>query len=114
MRVLVCGGRNYADADTLCRTLDALHAEHGFDLVIHGGARGADAMASAWAAQRGVPVEQYEAEWRVYRKAAGAIRNRRMLAEGRPELVIAYPGGRGTADMVTAALRAGVRVLELR
>ena len=41
---------------------------------------------------------------------AGPIRNQEMLDKGKPDLVIAFPGGKGTADMVGRALRTGVFV----
>ena len=46
-------------------------------------------------------------------RGAGPERNARMLAEGRPDLVVAFPGGTGTADMVRRAKAAGVRVVEV-
>ncbi len=57
--------------------------------------------------------EVYEADWHEHGRAAGPIRNARMIAEGRPDLVIAFPGGRGTADMVSRARKAGIEVREV-
>ena len=110
MRVLVCGGRDFADFAMACRTLDELHAETPISVVIHGAARGADTMAESWARSRGVAYERYPADWDRDGRAAGPIRNRRMLVEGKPDLVVAFPGGRGTANMVEQAAKAGVRV----
>jgi hypothetical protein len=109
MRVLVCGGRDYSDRETLFSTLDRL----GVTAIITGGARGADSLAERWTYERGVPVERYEADWRRHGSAAGPIRNQEMLDQGHPDLVLAFPGGRGTADMVRRARAAGVRVAEV-
>ncbi len=49
------------------------------------------------------------AKWETYGKAAGPIRNREMLLN-LPALVVAFPGGKGTADMVRQAERAGIPV----
>jgi len=85
------------------------------DLVlIHGGARGADRAADEWAVVSWVVVEEYKADWKNDGRAAGPIRNQRMLDLGKPDLVIAFPGGRGTADMVKRARKAGVEVMEIR
>jgi hypothetical protein len=120
MRVLVCGGRNFSDRDLLLRTLDALDetddptADAGrVSCVIEGGAGGADRLARAWAECEGKAAVTYLAEWDKHGKAAGPIRNQRMLDEGRPDLVVAFPGGRGTADMVRRARAAGVPVMEV-
>lgn len=111
MRVLVCGGRTYYHQRYLYAVLDSLHAATPVSVVIAGGARGADTLAVEWAESRKVPSTTFYAIWR-RGKAAGPIRNARMLAEGKPDLVVAFPGGRGTADMVAKARAAGVEVRE--
>jgi hypothetical protein len=62
----------------------------------------------------GVPVSAHPADWFSHGKAAGPIRNQEMLAMEAPALVVAFPGGRGTADMVRRARKAGVDVLEVK
>ena len=111
-RVLVCGGRAYADHAHLAVSLEALHAARPFILLIHGAAPGADSLAGQWAEEQGIPVRAFPAAWNLHGKAAGPLRNQEMLDEGRPDLVAAFPGGRGTADMVARATLAGVPVLE--
>jgi predicted Rossmann-fold nucleotide-binding protein len=114
MRVLVCGGRDYSDEARVWRVLDKLHAEAGISCIIQGGANGADRLALRWAEKvSGVPSETYQADWENQGNFAGPARNKRMLDEGKPDLVIAFPGGRGTADMVRKARRAGVDVVEI-
>ena len=114
MRVLVCGGRDYHDSERVQEVLDGLHQETPFSCVIHGAARGADTLAGLWAKRNAVPVEAYAAAWSRHGRAAGMIRNEQMLHEGRPDLVVAFPGGVGTAGMVRIARQAGVRVEEVR
>lgn len=113
-RVLVCGGRDYADANRLYGVLDELHRKQGISCVIEGNARGADRMAGYWARKHRIDNLKFPADWATSGKAAGPIRNRQMLEEGRPDLVLAFPGGRGTADMVRQAKAAGVSVVEVR
>lgn len=110
-RVLVCGGRDFTDRGWLFATLDSLAKERPITFVIHGCASGADAMAGEWATMRGIDSEKYVAAWRTRGAAAGPERNARMLAAGRPDAVIAFPGGRGTADMVRRASVAGVTIV---
>jgi hypothetical protein len=113
MVVLVCGGRAFRDAFFVVRTLDDFRKSTPIELVIQGGARGVDSVAHAWAVARGIPCDTYPADWAAHGRRAGPIRNARMLAEGRPDLVVAFPGGPGTADMVRQAERAGVRVVRV-
>src|SRR5690606_25211324 len=94
--------------------LDRFHARKGpISVLIHGAARGADSIAGQWAASRGVEALSFPANWTRDGKAAGPIRNQRMLDEGQPDVVIAFPGGGGTADMVRRAKAAGVQVVSL-
>lgn len=81
--------------------------------VIHGAARGADTLAHEWAAHHEIPVDVYPADWQAHGRAAGPIRNARMLEEGKPDVVVAFKGGRGTADMVRRARASGVPVVEV-
>lgn len=113
VRVLVCGGRDFRDQSRLCAILDHYHATNPFSLLIHGAARGADSLAGRWAAERGIPIEAFPANWDRDGRTAGPIRNAQMLREGRPDVVIAFPGSRGTADMIRQAQRASVPVLEI-
>jgi hypothetical protein len=110
MRVLVCGGRDFGDRHLFNRTISRVQ---GVECIIHGCARGADTMADIYAREWSIPQLRFPADWAKHGKAAGFIRNQQMLDEGRPTLVVAFPGGSGTADMVARARKAGVEVLEV-
>lgn len=109
MRVIVCGGRNYFNKGLVFRTLDSLN----ITFLVEGGATGADDLAHQWALSRlGLEnMKTVPANWPAHRLSAGPRRNRKMLLEESPDMVIAFPGGPGTADMVKIARRAGVTVL---
>lgn len=112
--VLVCGGRDFNDRELVTQTLNRIHRERKIRLLIHGGAGGADQLASDWAAVTiYVPRKAYPANWLKHGRAAGPIRNQQMLDESKPDLVVAFPGGRGTADMVRRAKSHGVEVMEV-
>jgi hypothetical protein len=115
MKVLVCGGRNYRDIDRVFFELDKIHFVEGktITLLIHGNANGADRLAGHWAVARGVEIASFSADWNAHGRAAGPIRNRKMLEEGKPELVIAFPGGEGTRNMLSIAKKAGIETIEI-
>ncbi len=113
MKVLVCGSRKYADRWHVYEVLDAAHAANPISLIIHGGATGADALAHDWAEERGIKFARYRAEWKRLGNAAGPIRNQLMLDRERPDFVIQFPGGNGTADMVRKADAAKVPVFKV-
>jgi len=62
--------------------------------IIHGGATGADNAASEFATCNFCYQEEYLADWRKHGKRAGYLRNKRMIDEGFPDLVVAFPGGK--------------------
>lgn len=117
LHVIVCGGRDFFprvdDATRLCADLHRVRPV----VLHHGDARGADRWAAALVSRMdGVTVVAHPADLDAHGKAAGPRRNEEMLrkatdAAGRAPTVIAYPGGRGTDDMVARAERAGCRVL---
>lgn len=115
MRVLVCGGRDYTFTDQMEYELNSItNPEHGgkwsFELIC-GMADGADTMAYNWAQRHGITVHEFPAQWGKYGKRAGYLRNQQMLDAGKPDLVIAFPGGKGTTMMIDLARRAGVEVV---
>ena len=107
VRVLVCGGRDYRG--DVSHALDALPV----DLIIHGAAPGADRLAEDWARRREIPYVGVPAKWKEHGKSAGPMRNARMLKDWSPSLVVAFPGGRGTSNMVRQAKVAGIKVIEI-
>lgn len=143
MRVLVCGGRDYSDYRQLSFTLDGICLDRGCVhepdqygnwlpkgvTVISGKASGADTLALDWAVSNWCPTIEFPADWTdlsfpgavirtrrdgtKYDALAGHRRNQRMIDEGKPDLVVAFPGGSGTADMERRARRAGIEVKEI-
>lgn len=116
MRVLVCGSRDFDDAEMIFMVLDGQHRLQPIACIIEGEAPGADTIARVWAEDVGIEVARFPADWKQYGKAAGPIRNKQMLVEGKPDLVLAFPKGplsesKGTKNMVGQAEAAGVRVV---
>jgi hypothetical protein len=108
----VCGDREWTDRVVIRRELRALLVAHPDIQICHGAARGADTLAGEVASELKIPVAAYPAHWEAFGKAAGPLRNRTMLREFQPELVVAfhadYAKSKGTRDMLEAARLAGV------
>lgn len=129
MRVLVCGGRDFGNIEaTKLGTPEYWAATDQWDfglawlqskfkdqkvVVISGNAKGADEIGEDFAICEDHGLEIYKADWKTHGKKAGILRNIQMLEEGKPDLVVAFPGGRGTAHMVEASKKAGVEVIEV-
>jgi hypothetical protein len=111
LRLLVFGGRDYADRAAVFAALDHLHRTRTIVEVIEGGANGADALAGERAELRGVRRTTVPAAWDQHGRRAGPLRNRQMAELG-PDAAVQFPGGRGTADMRAVLDEAGVPAWE--
>jgi hypothetical protein len=107
--VIVTGGRHYNDG---WRIWDVLR-EHKAEVIVTGDATGADYYARGFAQQHALKLHVYEADWRKHGTAAGPIRNRAMLDAHPNAIVLAFPGGRGTADCVRQARALKMEVIEV-
>ena len=112
-RILVCGGRDWSNGIMVSGCLDGFRNEYHHKgrpiVIVQGGATGADFLAKQYAIKNDIPYEEFVAEWNKYGRAAGHKRNTAMLDSG-IDIVIAFPGGRGTQDTVGKAEKRGIRV----
>ena len=111
MRILFCGDRNWTNYKVIADVMADLQPQ----VVIEGEAPGADLMAADAADYFGMPVERYPANWELYGRAAGPIRNTQMLNEGNPDLVVAFhndiQNSKGTLNMVNQARKKNIKVM---
>lgn len=110
---IVCGSRRgCSDTGAALSTFDQEHQRLGH--IIVGSANGVDSQAHFWALEHERIVTVMPARWRTYGRAAGPIRNESMAAFCKPDAVLAFPGGAGTASMVAVAQREGITVWHWR
>jgi hypothetical protein len=109
-RVLVCGGRFYADFEFVGKTLAQVHQALGITLLIHGGGSGVDSLANAWADTEGIPVQVFPVDWEKGGLTTVPARNALMLASGKPDHVVAFPGGPETPDLLERVRAAGIPI----
>jgi len=106
-RLLICGDRHWSNGDFILKELTRLHQLTPIEVVIEGEAKGADTLARLAAESLQIPVLRFPARWSEYGRAAGPIRNRQMLEDGKPTCVVAFHNNlhlsRGTANMVRLA-----------
>ncbi|MFC8490695.1 SLOG family protein [Streptomyces sp. NPDC057235] len=118
MKVLVTGSRKWADAQRVFDALWEVYHQHGAFQLIHGAcATGADDLASYWyrvaGKELGCTEQRWPANWSGQGKAAGPLRNVRMVSAG-ADLVLAFPlpEGSGTRHTIKLAREAGIEVKE--
>jgi hypothetical protein len=114
MRVLVGGGRHFEDAEMVHQELVRQHWRKPISVLIHGSVTGVGIAAEAWARSSGTPVVRYPPNWKLYGKKAEGLRDAFMIEDSRPDLVLAFPGGRHTADLIQKAIDAKIVVLAVQ
>ena len=106
MKTIIAGGREFSDYEKLSEVMSAFDVS----VVVSGKARGADSLGEKWARENGKPVEEYPANWDLYGKRAGYIRNQQM-ADNAEALVAFWDGkSRGTQHMINIAKEKGLTV----
>lgn len=114
MRILVTGSRYNLQPKVLYSILSSVVGENKDITIITGGATGVDTQVNRYALEKGYKTEVYMADWRGKGKAAGPLRNKRMLEEGKPTFTLAFhfdfAESKGTTDMINQSLKGGVPV----
>ncbi|MDA7663803.1 DUF2493 domain-containing protein [bacterium] len=111
---LICGGRTFSNQAVFDNAMSDLVEMKGMPAkVVHGGAPGADTMAAVWASRHAIECRVEFADWAKLGRAAGPIRNKKMIDVHKPDLTVAFPGGRGTSDMIRRAEAAQIDVAHI-
>lgn len=127
MRLLICGSREWGvlftaftpqernerleEQELVRLVIEQLNP----DLIIEGGAKGADYEASRVAKELAITFMEFPANWSKWGKRAGMVRNQKMLEDGKPDYILAFhrdiSKSKGTADMIRRAKRNGIPYL---
>lgn len=129
LRVLICGDRNWSDIPSIENLISQLPAN---STIISGGCKGADTIASDLALKYKLPLLVFTAQWDIYGRAAGPIRNKQMLTAaispeqgkvynnavgGPPTHIVAFhndiASSKGTTNMLMQGKKANIHC-ELR
>ena len=105
-KVIIAGGRYFNDYELLKQKADFFLSNKILThevVIVSGHASGADSLGERYAAERGLKVELFPADWNAYGKGAGIRRNRQM-AEVANALIAFWDGqSRGTYNMISEA-----------
>ena len=113
MRVAVCGGKEFMAKYLIGSVLLSLHRNSHISELLIGNCRGVDAIVAKWAERTGIPVSYYNSDWLAYGADADDVRNQILLAEC-PDIIVLFPGGKRTHDLLNKAIAAGHQYLGQR
>jgi hypothetical protein len=110
-RVIIAGGRDFDDYQLLKATMNKLLCNITDEItVVCGQAKGADTLGEQYAMEKGYAIDYYPAQWKLYGKRAGYLRNEQM-AQNADALAAFWNGeSRGTKHMIELAKRYGLKV----
>lgn len=111
MKVIIAGSRGIEDYAIIEKAM----LESGLDLsaiteVVSGTARGVDQLGEYWAFQRGIPVKRFPAQWDLYGREAGFVRNEEMAHYADALVAIQKNNSHGTQHMINFAEKVGLKV----
>ena len=108
MKTIIAGSRDIVDSALLTEAIIA----SGFNIteVVSGMAQGVDQMGQTWAAEQGIPIKHFPADWKLYGRGAGPVRNREM-ADYADALIALWDGkSKGTQHMIKAARERSLKI----
>jgi hypothetical protein len=105
IKLAIIGSRDFGDYKLLCETLSPYLPK--INLVVSGGARGADKLGERWAKENNIQTLIFYANWDKHGKAAGFIRNEDIIKNC--DCVIAFWDGKskGTSHSLSLAKKFG-------
>ena len=103
MKLAVVGSRAFNDFALLTRELDSIHAQTPIELIVSGGAKGADSLAEEWARLNGVKTQIFLPDWKKHRRGAAFVRNRQIIAECERCLAFWDGTSKGTQNSIELA-----------
>lgn len=106
MRVAVCGGKDFLAMHLISAVLFKVHRSTHITELLIGNCRGVDEIVNDWARRTGIPVRQINSDWLAYGDEADAVRNQ-MVIDERPDVVVIFPGGKRTNDLMDKAIAIG-------
>lgn len=111
MKLAIVGSRGFSDFESLKNVIDA---EKDVELIVSGGAKGADSLAERYASERGIPVKIFLPDWDTHGKQAGFIRNQDIV-RACDKLIAFWDGdSRGTSHSIHLARSLGKPVKVIR
>ena len=111
MKVGIVGSRGFTDYKKVC---DELVQIENIDVIVSGGARGADSLGDKWAKDNNIETLIFKPDWKKYGKRAGYIRNEDIIKNS--DYVIAFWDGmsKGTKSSIDLCQRFGIKLKIVR
>ena len=103
MKLAIIGSRTFEDYSLLNQEVNKLVQKYDIDMILSGGAKGADTLAERYAQENSIPTMIYTPMYEKYGKSAPIQRNKKIIEES--DVVIAFWDGvsKGTKSAIVMA-----------
>ncbi len=113
MKLAIIGSRDFNNYDFLHDKMDFIAGTYkwNIELVISGGAKGADSLGEQWAKKHAILTKIYYPDWDRYGRSAGFIRNYNIIEDA--NVVVAFWDGKskGTKHSIDLAKKQGKEII---
>lgn len=110
-KVIIAGSRDFTDYNFLREKCDQILSNVKYEIwIISGCHKGADSLGEQYAQERGYYLVEFPADWNLYGKQAGVIRNQEMADEADALIVFIKNHSRGSLDMLRRAEQKGLKI----
>ena len=110
MKVIIAGSRTFNDYNRLCKWCD-IYLQNTKDIeVVCGMAKGADLLGKKYAEEKGYEIKEFPADWDLFGKKAGHIRNAKMANYADTLIAFWDSKSTGTLNMIGIADLIGLKI----
>ena len=110
MKIIIAGGRYFNDYEALCKVCDHMLSKQSDIEIVSGTANGADKLGERYAKDRGYKIKQFPANWNLYHKSAGYLRNKEMAEYADSLIAFWDKSSKGTKHMIDLARKYELKV----
>jgi len=110
MKIGIIGSRTFNDYELLKEVMsDYLNRDNELNcnLVVSGGAKGADSLGEQWAKENNIPTVIFKPDWDKYGKSAGFIRNQDIVKNSDMIVVFWDKISKGTKSSIDLCVKSG-------
>lgn len=109
MKVAIVGSRSFNDYERLEQCIASISSD--IEVIVSGGAKGADSLAANYAREHGIELEEYLPEYSRYGRAATIVRNRQIVDAS--DMILAFWDGcsKGTKSTLDYARKCNKQVV---
>lgn len=111
MKLAIVGSREFENYDLLCAEVDKIKQTQAIELIVSGGAKGADTLAERYATLNHIPLMKFKPDYKQFGRNAPLQRNTLIVENADWILAFVTPTSKGTWDTIRKAEKMSRKVM---